>query len=110
MLQRMEAEILFDDQNAADAGSAVLAMHGFTIERLPWVDVYEGVVLTPTVWIKARIDSELDDSDFFNWVAGIIGLCRAGFTRPATPIRYQLPDHHGAGHHRGRRLFHQQGT
>lgn len=72
MPQKMEAEILFDDQNAADAGSAVLATHGFTIERLPWVDVYEGVVLTPTVWIKARIDSELDDSDFFNWVTGII--------------------------------------
>lgn len=72
MPQKMEAEILFDDQNAADAARAVLVTHGFAIERLPYVDEYEGVVLSPTVWIKARIDSELDDSDFFHWVAGII--------------------------------------
>jgi hypothetical protein len=87
MLQRMEAEILFDDQAAADAASAVLATHGFTIERLPYVDEYEGVVLTPTVWVKIRTDSELDDSDFFQWVAGIIEplqgwLYEAGYADP----------------------------
>jgi hypothetical protein len=71
-MQKMIAEILFDDQNAADAASSVLAARGFAIEPLDWVDEYEGIVLSPTVWIKARIDSELDASDFFDWVAGII--------------------------------------
>lgn len=72
MLQRMVAEMLFDNQTAANAAGTVLAAQGFAIETLPWVDEYEGVVLSSTVWIKARIDSELTASKFFTWVADII--------------------------------------
>jgi hypothetical protein len=82
MLQRMEAEILFDDQDAADAVGAVLAARGFAIEPLDWVDEDEGVVLSPTVWIRARILTELDASRFFDWVNNIVEPL-GGFTLQA---------------------------
>jgi hypothetical protein len=72
MLQKMQAEIMFDDQDAADAASAVLAARGFAIEPLPWIDEHEGVVLSSTIWIRVKIDSELDASAFFDWVADVV--------------------------------------
>jgi hypothetical protein len=91
MTQEMEAEILFDNQNAADAGVIVLAARGFAIETLDWVDEFEGVVLSPTVWIRARILTELDMDAFFDWVEGIVNplqgwLNEAGPSDPPPPV------------------------
>jgi hypothetical protein len=90
MTQRMEAEILFDDQAAADAASAVLVTRGFTIERLRYVDEFEGFVLTPTVWIKVTGASELDEHAFFREMAQLAeqfngDVCEAGLADP--PLR-----------------------
>ena len=67
MLQRMDAEILFLDPNDVGPGSAVLIEHGLDVEVMDWVDPYG-----PTVWVKARIASELDQNQFFDWVFGLV--------------------------------------
>lgn len=59
MKQRMmEAEILFLNPNDVGPGSIALIEHGFEVETLDWVDDYG-----PTVWIRAKITSELDEGE-----------------------------------------------
>jgi hypothetical protein len=65
----MEAELLFDHPAGRDLAVAELTKLGFAVEKLDWVDEYEGVVLTPTVWIKVRGASELDEHEFFDAMA-----------------------------------------
>jgi hypothetical protein len=62
----MEAELLFDTPMARDLAVAELTKQGFDVEILDWVDEHEGVVLTPTVWIKVRGFYEGSDDEFFN--------------------------------------------
>jgi hypothetical protein len=49
--QRMEAELMFDNPEARDRAIVALTKRGFEVELLDYVDEYEGVILTPTVWI-----------------------------------------------------------
>jgi hypothetical protein len=65
----MEAELMFDHPNGRDLAIAELAKHGFEVEILDWVDEWEGVVLSETVWIKVRGVSELDEHEFFHGMA-----------------------------------------
>ena len=67
MLQRMIAECLFLDPNDLSPGSAALVERGFDVEVLDWIDD-----CGPTVWVKARITSELDEYRFLDWVKTII--------------------------------------
>jgi hypothetical protein len=69
MKQRMEAELIFDHPDGRDLAVAKLTKQGFDVEILDWVDECEGVILSPTVWIKARIWTELDEDEFFNEMA-----------------------------------------
>jgi hypothetical protein len=69
MKQLMYAELLFDHPEARDRAIVALAKRGFTIEALTgpdWVDEFEGVVLSSTVWIKVRGAYEGSDDEFFN--------------------------------------------
>src|SRR5215472_5476701 len=65
MKQQMEAELLFDCPDARDRAIVELTKRGFDVEILDWVDEYEGVLLTPTVWIKVRGASEDTEDEFF---------------------------------------------
>jgi hypothetical protein len=65
MKQQMYAELMFDHPSGRDRAVAELSKRGFDVEVLDWVDEYEGVLLTPTVWIKVRGASELDENEFF---------------------------------------------
>lgn len=71
MLQRMEAEILFLDPDDVAPGSATLIEHGFDVEVLDWIDDYR-----PTVFIRAKITSELDQDHFFDWVLNLVWSIR----------------------------------
>lgn len=64
MKQQMEAELIFDHSNGRDLAVAELTKQGFDVEILDWVDEYEEIVLSPTVWIKVRGASELDENEF----------------------------------------------
>ena len=67
MPQRMEAEVLFLDPDDVAPGCAALNALGFEVEVLNWVDPYG-----PTVWIMARIVTELDAGRFLDWVLNIV--------------------------------------
>jgi hypothetical protein len=69
MTQRMEAELLFDHPAGRDLAVVEFTKLGFDVEILDWVDRYEGVVLSPTVWIRVRGASELGEHEFFNEMA-----------------------------------------
>jgi hypothetical protein len=69
MKQQMYAELLFDNPAARDHAIVELNKLGLDVELLDWVDEYEGVVLTPTVWVKVRGLSELNQDEFFNQMA-----------------------------------------
>jgi hypothetical protein len=91
MKQQMEAELLFKDPNGRDLAIAELTKRGFEVELLDAVDEWEGVVLSPTVWIKVRGASELDEHGFFNEMAqlaeqfnGDVG--EAGLADPLPPV------------------------
>jgi hypothetical protein len=60
--QQMEAELMFGDPDSRDRAVVELTKQGFNIEFLDWTDECG----TPTVWIKARGASELNDSAFFD--------------------------------------------
>jgi hypothetical protein len=79
MLQWMEAEVLFLNPNDVSHGIAVLERNDFRTEILDWIDPYG-----PTVWIKARTSTELDDNAFLDWVASLVGpegdVVEAGLT------------------------------
>ena len=87
MKQQMFAELLFDHPSGRDLAVAELTKQGFDVEILDWVDEHEGVVLTPTVWIKVRGASELDDHEFFNEMMHLAeqfsgDVVEAGFADP----------------------------
>jgi hypothetical protein len=48
-------------------GVAALAELGFAVTVLDWVDD-----CGPTVWIKARITSELDENRFLDWMSSVV--------------------------------------
>lgn len=73
MLQRMQVDALFGDPEDVNPGIAALAERGFEVKILDWVDEYG-----PTVFIRAWINTELDESDFFDWVWGIVDQFRSG--------------------------------
>jgi hypothetical protein len=80
MVQRTEAEILFLDPDDVNPGVALIE-HGFEVEVLDWVDDYG-----PTVWIRARITTELA-TDCFDWVSSIVepvhgDVAEAGLSDP----------------------------
>ena len=77
MKQRMEAELLFNDPDGRDLAIAELILRGFEVELLDAVDEWEGVVLTPTVWIKVRGASELDEHGFFDGMTQLAELFTA---------------------------------
>ena len=53
-MKQMEARLLFNDPNGRDLAIAELTKRGFEVELLDAVDEWEGVVLSPTVWIKVE--------------------------------------------------------
>jgi hypothetical protein len=68
MLNLMDAEILFFDPADVDPAIAKLIALGFSVHiRKDWID--EG---GPTVFIQAAIMTEVDSSDFFDWVQKIV--------------------------------------
>jgi hypothetical protein len=87
MKQQMYAELIFDDPNSRDLAVAELTKLGFDVEILDWVDEYEGVVLTPTVWVKVSGPYEGSDDEFFDEMAHLAGqfsgdVVEAGFANP----------------------------
>ena len=66
MKQQMQAELMFEHPAGRDLAVAELTKRGFDTEILDWVDQYEGVVLSPTVWIRVTGVSELDENEFFD--------------------------------------------
>jgi hypothetical protein len=83
MLQRMDAEILFLDPKDVGPGSAVLIEHGFDVEVLDdWVDDYG-----PTIFIRARITTDVAEDRFLDWVVNIVeplhgDVVEAGLSHP----------------------------
>jgi hypothetical protein len=72
MKQKMQAELLCLDANDMAPTIRALKKLGFKIEVLDWVDEYEGELLSPALWLLARIESELDPHAFFRWVHDIV--------------------------------------
>jgi hypothetical protein len=68
MAQQMLAEILFLERCDLQPGITALESLGFKVETLDWVDPCSD----ETVWIIARIESELDRHAFFRWVHDIV--------------------------------------
>ena len=68
MKPKMLAEILFLERRDLQPGITALESLGFKIETLDWVDPCSD----ETVWIIARIESELDQHAFFHWVLDIV--------------------------------------
>jgi hypothetical protein len=66
--QKMLAEILFLERRDLRPGITALESLGFKVETLDWVDPFSD----ETVWIIARIESELDRQVFFHWVHDIV--------------------------------------
>jgi len=69
MLQKMEAELLFDHPAARDLAVTELKRLGYDVELLDYIDEFEGVVLTPTVWIQVKGAYEGNDNEFFDEMA-----------------------------------------
>jgi hypothetical protein len=69
MKHQMQAEILFPD--ARDVPPAIVALKklGFEIEVLDWVDEHEGELLSETLWLMARIESELSQDEFLTFAS-----------------------------------------
>lgn len=82
MNETMQAEICFEGPEQMNAAMPALAALGFEIDVLDWTYPCG----TPAVWIKAKIDTELDDSRFFDWINGIVGplgfVVEAGLSTP----------------------------
>jgi hypothetical protein len=85
MLQRMLADFCFCNPHDADPATTVLVEHGFDVENLDdRIDEYG-----PTVFIRARLITELDEDHFFNWVQSIVeplggDIIEAGLVDPLT--------------------------
>jgi hypothetical protein len=86
MLQRMQADVLFLDPHDLNPGIAVLVEHGFDVENLDdWIDE-----CGPTVFIRARITTEIDEDHFFDWMQSIVeplggDTIEAGLADPLPP-------------------------
>jgi hypothetical protein len=92
MKQQMEADLMFDHPDGRDRAIAELTKRGFDVEVLDRVDEYEGVVLTPTVWIKVRGTSELNESEFFDDMMHLAGrfsgeVVEAGLQFPPAAVQ-----------------------
>jgi hypothetical protein len=68
MKQQMLAEILFLERRDLQPGITALESLGFKVTTLDLVDPLSD----ETVWIIARIESELDRHGFFAWMLGIV--------------------------------------
>ena len=67
MSQLMEAILMFDGPADRDLATPELDKLGYGVELLlDQVDEHEGVVLTPTVWIRVTGPYEGSESDFFH--------------------------------------------
>jgi hypothetical protein len=82
MLNAMTAEIIIDDPNDLNEATAALIEQGFDVEFLDdWIDD-EGKV----IWLLADALTELDQSEFFNWVGGLVSpfgdVVEAGLCSP----------------------------
>jgi hypothetical protein len=82
MAQQMEAEVLFLNPDDVNPGVAALVERDFEVEVLDWVDDYG-----PTIWIKAKVTSELAENRFFDWVSSIVeplhgDVVEAGLSNP----------------------------
>jgi hypothetical protein len=64
MITTMGTEICCDTPAVADCVTEELRAHGFTVERLDWVDPEGG----PHVWLVASALTELSADTFFAWV------------------------------------------
>ena len=74
MKQLMEAELMFDNPEARDRAIVELSKLGLEVELLlDQVDEYEGVVLTPTVWIRVTGPYEGSDDEFFREMGHLAG-------------------------------------
>jgi hypothetical protein len=73
VMKQMYAELIFDHPHGRDLAVAELTKRGFDVEILNWVDEYEGVLLTSTVWVKVRGASELDENEFFREMGSLAG-------------------------------------
>ena len=87
MKQQMEAELLFDHPDGRDSAVAELTKQGYSVEILDWVDEYEGVILTETVWIKVRGPYEGGDVEFHHEMARFAekfsgDVVEAGYVNP----------------------------
>jgi hypothetical protein len=86
MLQRMQADFCFCNPDDAGPATAVLIEHGFEVENLDWIDEYG-----PTVFIRARITTEIDEDHFLDWAQNLIeplggDTMEAGLADPLPPV------------------------
>ena len=90
MSQLMEAILMFDGPADRDLAIPKLVARGFDVECLNEEDRYEGVLLSETVWITVRGNSNLNDSGFFDEMHALAErldaeCLEAGFADPPTP-------------------------
>jgi len=63
-MKAMEAELMFEHPEGRDRAVSALVKQGFEVELLDdRVDKYEGVLLSPAVWL--RVTGAADDEDKF---------------------------------------------
>jgi hypothetical protein len=66
MKQQMEAELMMDNPETADAAVAELVKQGWEVEVMDWNDEDDdGELITPTTWLIVSGMSELSDDEFF---------------------------------------------
>jgi hypothetical protein len=87
MPQRMQADVLYLNPADAKPGVAVLVKQGFDVEPLvDWIDE-----AGPTVFYRIKINSELDEDHFHDWVQSLVdpfdGDCiEAGLADDPLPV------------------------
>ncbi|MBR1154280.1 hypothetical protein [Bradyrhizobium sp. JYMT SZCCT0428] len=82
MLNRMTAELIIDNPNDLNEVTALLIEEGFDVEFLDdWIDDKGKVI-----WLLADVVTELSQSEFFDWVGGIVApfgdVVEAGLCSP----------------------------
>jgi hypothetical protein len=73
MKQLMEADLMFDGPEDRDRAIVELTKQGFSVEKLDWVDAHNGILLTPTVWIRISGAYEGNDDEFFDEMMNLAG-------------------------------------
>ena len=87
-MRLMESVLMFDDPAARDGATPELIERGYGIELLlDAVDEHEGVVLTPSVWIKVTGPYAGSEDEFFAEMHAFAQqfngeLCEAGLADP----------------------------